>query len=77
MVLTKSYLRYVNSGTFGVISSPRANVCLIKEGRKEDKKLEATYAVVPALENVFIWDVRRGEKVSEHNFYILCFLEQL
>lgn len=64
MVLTKAYLRYVNSGNFGVIASSRANVGLIKRGFKHDKKHEELCAVVPALENVQIWDVRTGEKVS-------------
>jgi U3 small nucleolar RNA-associated protein 12 len=61
MVLTKSYLRYVDAGNFGVVGSARANVCLVKNGEKHRR--ETCYAVVPALENVYIWDMRIGERV--------------
>ncbi|CAB3977314.1 WD repeat-containing 3 [Paramuricea clavata] len=62
MVLTKSYLRYVDAGNFGVVGSARANVCLVKNGEKHRR--ETCYAVVPALENVYIWDMRIGERVQ-------------
>ncbi len=63
MVLTKSYLRYVDAGNFGVVGSARANVCLVKSGGKHGSRRESCCAVVPALENVYIWDMRRGERV--------------
>ncbi|XP_046847985.1 WD repeat-containing protein 3-like [Xenia sp. Carnegie-2017] len=61
MVLTKSYLRYVEAGIFGVVGSARANVCLVQSG---EKRREICLAIVPALENVYIWDARLGEKVN-------------
>ena len=68
MVLTKSYLRYVNAGNFGVIGNAKANVCLVKSGINTQVTRRETYhAIVPALENVYIWDMRAGERVSlEH-----------
>ncbi|XP_027043917.1 WD repeat-containing protein 3-like [Pocillopora damicornis] len=64
MVLTKAYLRYVQSACFGVVSSLKAKVVFIKRRINTTRKQIALYAVCPALENVIIWDVRRGEKVS-------------
>ena len=42
--------------------SARANVCLVQSG---EKRREICRAIVPALENVYIWDARLGEKVLE------------
>ena len=64
MVLTKAYLRYVQSACFGVVSSLRANVVFVRRRINRTSKQIALYAVCPALENVVIWDVRRGEKVT-------------
>jgi hypothetical protein len=61
MVLTKSYLRYVDAGNFGVIGSGRANICLVQ---REESRRETCWAVVPALENVYIWDMRMGNRVG-------------
>ncbi|XP_028412529.1 WD repeat-containing protein 3-like [Dendronephthya gigantea] len=61
MVLTKSYLRYVDAGNFGVVGSTRANVCLVENGQM---RRETYYAVVPALENIYVWDLRTGERVQ-------------
>ena len=64
MVLTKSYLRYVDCGVFGVIASPKSNACLVKSKRESGRRRNIYYAVVPALENVNIWDMRSGDKVQ-------------
>ena len=63
MVLTKSYLRYVDAGSFGVVGSTRANVCLVKNSKKNKNQRDTCLAAVPALENVYIWDMRIGERV--------------
>ena len=66
MVLTKSYLRYADAGNFGVVGSARANVCFVKSGPKLENRRETLYyAAVPALEDAYLWDVRRGERVCE------------
>jgi U3 small nucleolar RNA-associated protein 12 len=59
MGLTKQYLRYVSSAVFGVIGSQKANIAYVtlRGGEK------ARHVAVAACEHVFIWDVRKGEKV--------------
>ncbi|PWA15611.1 hypothetical protein CCH79_00018459, partial [Gambusia affinis] len=59
MGLTKQYLRYAASAVFGVIGSQRANIAYVtlRGGEK------GRYVAVAACEHVFIWDVRKGEKV--------------
>lgn len=63
MVLTKSYLRYVDAGSFGVVGSTRANVCFVKNSTKQRNQRGTCLAAAPALENVYIWDMRTGERV--------------
>lgn len=59
MGLTKQYLRYAASAVFGVIGSQKANIAYVtlRGGEK------GRYVAVAACEQVFIWDVRKGEKV--------------
>uniref|UniRef100_A0A3B3WXX7 Uncharacterized protein n=1 Tax=Poecilia mexicana TaxID=48701 RepID=A0A3B3WXX7_9TELE len=59
MGLTKQYLRYAASAVFGVIGSQRANIAYVtlRGGEK------GRYVAVAACEHVFIWDVRKGEKL--------------
>lgn len=68
MGLTKQYLRYVPSAVFGVIGSPKANIAYvtIRGGEK------GRFVAVAACEHVFIWDVRKAEKV----WVCLCILLQ-
>ena len=64
MVLTKAYLRYVQSACFGVVCSLKANVVFIRKRTSNSKEQVIQYAACPALESVIVWDVRRGEKAS-------------
>ncbi|XP_061081662.1 WD repeat-containing protein 3 [Conger conger] len=59
MGLTKQYLRYAASAVFGVIGSQKANIAYVtlRGGEK------GRYVAVAACEHVFIWDVRKAEKV--------------
>ncbi|XP_053733114.1 WD repeat-containing protein 3 [Synchiropus splendidus] len=73
MGLTKQYLRYAPSAVFGVIGSQKANICYVtlRGGEK------GRYVAVAACEQVFIWDVRKGEKVlilqgQKHEVSFLC-----
>uniref|UniRef100_A0AAX7SGM5 Small-subunit processome Utp12 domain-containing protein n=1 Tax=Astatotilapia calliptera TaxID=8154 RepID=A0AAX7SGM5_ASTCA len=73
MGLTKQYLRYVASAVFGVIGSQKANITYVtlRGGEK------GRYVAVAACEHVFIWDVRKGEKVlilqgQKHEVTFLC-----
>lgn len=59
MGLTKQYLRYVASAVFGVIGSQKANIAYVTLRGGE----RGRYVAVAACEHVFIWDVRKGEKV--------------
>uniref|UniRef100_A0A8C1T6L8 WD repeat domain 3 n=1 Tax=Cyprinus carpio TaxID=7962 RepID=A0A8C1T6L8_CYPCA len=73
MGLTKQYLRYVSSAVFGVIGSQKANIAFVtlRGGEK------GRYVAVGACEHVFIWDVRKAEKVlilegKKHEVTYLC-----
>lgn len=59
MGLTKQYLRYVASAVFGLIGSQKGNIVFVTlRGEK------GRYVAVPACEHVFIWDLRKGEKMG-------------
>lgn len=59
MGLTKQYLRYADAALFGVIASQKGNIAYVTlRGEK------GRYVAVPACEHVFLWDTRKGEKVS-------------
>lgn len=73
MGLTKQYLRYVPSAVFGVIGSQKGNIAYVtlRGGEK------GRYVAVAACEQVFIWDVRKGEKVlilqgQKHEVTFFC-----
>ncbi|XP_054471240.1 WD repeat-containing protein 3 [Anoplopoma fimbria] len=73
MGLTKQYLRYAASAVFGVIGGQKANIAYVtlRGGEK------GRYVAVAACEHVFIWDVRKGEKVlilkgQKHEVTYLC-----
>lgn len=73
MGLTKQYLRYVSSAVFGVIGSQKANITFVSLRGGE----KGRYIAVAACEHVFIWDVRKGEKVlilqgQKHEVTFLC-----
>lgn len=65
MVLTKAYLRYVQSACFGVVCSLKANVVFVRRRNSRSSEQVTQYAACPVLESVVIWDVRRGEKASQ------------
>uniref|UniRef100_A0A8C9T7M5 WD repeat domain 3 n=1 Tax=Scleropages formosus TaxID=113540 RepID=A0A8C9T7M5_SCLFO len=59
MGVTKQYLRYVPSAVFGVIGGPKANVAYVTLRGGE----RGRHVAVAACEHVFVWDVRKAEKV--------------
>lgn len=66
MGLTKQYLRYVASAVFGLIGSQKGNIVFVTlRGEK------GRYVAVPACEHVFIWDLRKGEKVSQKSMRLI------
>ncbi|KAM6934996.1 WD repeat-containing protein 3 [Xenentodon cancila] len=73
MGLTKQYLRYAASAVFGVIGSQKANITYVTLRGGE----RGRYVAVAACEHVFIWDVRKAEKVlilqgQKHEVSFLC-----
>ena len=59
MPLTKQYLRYVHQASFGVVSGRKSNAILL--AGKGGGQLRI---IAPAVEDIIIWDPRKGEKVS-------------
>ncbi|KAM6956002.1 WD repeat-containing protein 3 [Lycodopsis pacificus] len=73
MGLTKQYLRYTASAVFGVIGGQKANIAYVTLRGGE----RGRYVAVAACEHVFVWDVRKGEKVlilkgQKHEVTFLC-----
>ncbi|KAG0235990.1 hypothetical protein BGW41_000577, partial [Actinomortierella wolfii] len=54
--MVKAYQRYVPKTTFGVIASGQSNIIYDKNGK---------HVLSPALEDVVIWDVKKGEQVGK------------
>ena len=52
--MVKAYLRYEPAGSFGVVASTEANTLYDSTGR---------LAVTPALEDVVLWDLKKGIEV--------------
>lgn len=69
MGLTKQYLRYVPSAVFGLIGSHKANVVFVRLRGGE----QGRYVAVGACEHVFIWDVRKAEKVHQYTHFSVYF----
>lgn len=65
MGLTKQYLRYAASAVFGVIGSQKANISYVTLRGGE----RGRYVAVAACEHVFIWDIRKAEKVRRRCDY--------
>lgn len=61
MPLTKQYLRYQHAATLGVVNGRKSNLLLteVETGGKR-----RALVVAPAVEDVIVWDPRRGDKVS-------------
>ncbi|ORX92914.1 Utp12-domain-containing protein [Basidiobolus meristosporus CBS 931.73] len=53
--MVKAYLRYEPQAAFGVITSSTSNAVFDAEGK---------FAVAPALEDVIVWDLKKGIQVS-------------
>ncbi|KAI9741106.1 MAG: hypothetical protein M1834_002819 [Cirrosporium novae-zelandiae] len=62
--MVKSYLKYERSKTFGVITSPSANIVWTADDESHNaisRKTGAGKAVVGANEELFCWDLKKGE----------------
>ncbi|KAJ3180345.1 hypothetical protein HDU85_004050 [Gaertneriomyces sp. JEL0708] len=54
--MVKLYLRYRLANTFGLVASGNSNACFSADGK---------HAVTPMLENVGVYDVKKGELINE------------
>ena len=59
MGLTNQYLKYGECGIFNVIAGSKANINFLSY-----RGINGKYCVVGACEHLFIWDTKKGEKVS-------------
>ena len=66
MPVTKQYLRYEHSATFGIVCGRKANVLLQTQPTGGDER--RALVVAPSAEDLVVWDPRRGEKVK---FFLL------
>jgi U3 small nucleolar RNA-associated protein 12 len=57
--MVKAYLRYEALASFGVVASTLSNICYDKTGK---------LAIAPALEEVLVWDLRKGVQVRHRSF---------
>ena len=60
MGLTKQYLRYAATSVFNIVGSNKCNLVYLDLHNTTGK-----FCAVGACEHVFIWDLRKGEKVSQ------------
>ena len=61
--MVKAYQRYTPRTIFGVIASGNSNIIYDAEGK---------YAVSPALEDISVWDLKKGELVCQWCYPYLC-----
>jgi len=69
MPIAKTYKRYAPLESFGVVGSIRSCCLLVdhlpgRDGSSKNSKKNSQYVITAALENVIVWDVRRGEKIA-------------
>jgi U3 small nucleolar RNA-associated protein 12 len=60
--MVKSYNKYEAEQSFGLVNSPASNVLSIQNG--SSRSSGAGHAIVGANEEVFRWDLKKGELLS-------------
>lgn len=63
--MVKAYLRYEPLATFGVIASTQSNIVCDHTGK---------IAVTPALEEVILWDLKKGSEVLKTDTIFVHFI---
>ncbi|ORY49061.1 WD40 repeat-like protein [Rhizoclosmatium globosum] len=53
--MPKLYLKYKQAASLGIVNSSNGPICYSKDGK---------HAIVPALENAAVWDLRKGELIA-------------
>lgn len=66
MGLTKQYLRYAPDIVLNYLASQRCNIVAIQEPdeQKGGRKARSSWICFACSEIIYVWDVRRNEKVS-------------
>jgi U3 small nucleolar RNA-associated protein 12 len=62
VAMVKSYNKYEAEHSFGLVNSPASNVLSVQNG--PSRSSGAGHAVVGANEEVFRWDLKKGELLS-------------
>ncbi|KAL3231055.1 U3 small nucleolar RNA-associated protein 12 [Nakaseomyces bracarensis] len=62
--MVKSYQRFEQESVFGVIASNSNSVWIAPE-QKQQKSGNLGQVVVAGLENILVWDIKTGEKISQ------------
>ncbi|KAF8424595.1 WD40-repeat-containing domain protein [Tirmania nivea] len=65
--MVKSYLRYEHLKTFGVIASSTSNPVWARHPSSHSGKTSAGCAIVPANEEVIVWDIKTGDQLFRWN----------
>lgn len=60
--MVKSYNKYEQSQSFGLVNSPVSNVLSVQEG--SSRTAGVGQAIVGANEEVYRWDLKKGELLS-------------
>ena len=68
MPVTKQYLRYEESSTFGVVCSRKAGALLFDGKDLHKNRRGRNLVLAPALDHVIIWDLKTSEKVNITTF---------
>lgn len=61
MPLSKQYLRYEHAATLGVVNGRKSNLLLTEAAAGGKRR---ALVVAPAVEDLIVWDPKRGDKVS-------------
>ena len=73
MPLSKQYLRYEHAATLGVVHGRKSNLLLAEAARAVGAgKGRRELVVAPTVEDVIVWDPRRGDKAGVfkcHHFF--------
>lgn len=62
--MVKSYLKYEQTKTFGVVSSSTSNIVWCEDEASASRATGSGCAVCPANEEVLFWDIKKGEILS-------------
>ena len=70
MPLSKQYLRYEHAATLGVVHGRKSNLLLTEAARAVGAgKGRRALVVAPTVEDVIVWDPRRGDKAGIFKCY--------